>query len=169
MSDTAVYVGGIQVCSREASSPQLLLFCCQQKCSTNCKPFCLKYLLNATFLKKKSQYLIMLQNGSLYHNGGPPSLIFELVIWSSHALQRHVLHLHHTHTPVERPFFRDEPGKPVPERILLKQETVSGSGINWAICKSASRSRQITTPASHHSVFYRLDAFPATQPTASKH
>ena len=40
----------------------------------------------------------MLQNGSLYLNGGPPSLIFELVIWSSHALQRHVLHLHHTHT-----------------------------------------------------------------------
>ena len=28
--------------------------------------------------------------------------------------------------------------------ILLKQETVSGSGISWAICKSASRSRQIT-------------------------
>jgi len=31
--------------------------------------------------------------------------------------------------------------------ILLKQETVSGSGICWTICKSASRSRQITTPA----------------------
>ena len=28
--------------------------------------------------------------------------------------------------------------------ILLKQETVSGSGISWAICKSASRSRHIT-------------------------
>ena len=37
--------------------------------------------------------------------------------------------------------------------ILLKQETVSGSGINWAICKSDSRSRQITMPAPHHSVF----------------
>ena len=37
--------------------------------------------------------------------------------------------------------------------ILLKQETVSGSGISWAICKSAPRSRQITTPAPHHSVF----------------
>ena len=53
--------------------------------------------------------------------------------------------------------------------ILLKQETVSGSGISWAICKSARRSRQITTPAPHHSVFYRPDALPATQPTASKH
>jgi len=40
-----------------------------------------------------------------------------------------------------------------PVWILLKQETVSGSGINWAICKSASRSRQITMPAPHHSVF----------------
>ena len=53
--------------------------------------------------------------------------------------------------------------------ILLKQEIVSGSGISWAICKSAHRSRQITTPAPHHSVFYRPDALPAAQPTASKH
>ena len=53
--------------------------------------------------------------------------------------------------------------------ILLKQETVSGSGISCAICKSAPRSRQTTTPAPHHSVFYRPDALPATQPTASKH
>ena len=53
--------------------------------------------------------------------------------------------------------------------ILLKQETMSGSGICWAICKSAPRSRQITTPAPHHSVFYKPDALPAAQPTASKH
>ena len=52
---------------------------------------------------------------------------------------------------------------------LLKQETVSGSGISWAICKSAHRSRQITMPTPHHSVFYRPDALPAAQPTASKH
>ena len=37
--------------------------------------------------------------------------------------------------------------------ILLKQETVSGSGISWDICKSAPRCRQITTPAPHRSVF----------------
>jgi len=30
---------------------------------------------------------------------------------------------------------------------------VSGSGISWAFCKSALRSRQLTTPAPHHSVF----------------
>ena len=53
--------------------------------------------------------------------------------------------------------------------ILLKQETVSGSGISWVICKSAPCSRQITTPATDHSVFYRPDALPAAQPTASKH
>jgi len=53
--------------------------------------------------------------------------------------------------------------------ILLKQETVSGSGISWAVCKSAPRSRQITTPAPHHSDFYMPDTLPAAQPTASKH
>ena len=46
---------------------------------------------------------------------------------------------------------------------------MSGSGISWAICKSAPRSRQITMPAPHYSVFYRPDALPAAQPTASKH
>jgi len=51
---------------------------------------------------------------------------------------------------------------------LLEQETVSGSGISWAICKSAARLRQITMPASQHSVFYMPDALPAAQPTASK-
>jgi len=38
--------------------------------------------------------------------------------------------------------------------VSLKQETMSGSGISWAICKSAPRSSQITTPAPHHSVFF---------------
>jgi len=36
-------------------------------------------------------------------------------------------------------------------------------------CKSAPRSRQITTPAPHHSVFCRPGALPAAQQTASKH
>ena len=46
---------------------------------------------------------------------------------------------------------------------------MSGSGISWAICKSAPCSRQITTPAPQHSVFYRPDALPAAKPTVSKH
>jgi len=50
---------------------------------------------------------------------------------------------------------------------LLEQEVVIGNGISWAICKSAPW--HITMPASHHSVFYRLESLPATQPTASNH
>ena len=53
-------------------------------------------------------------------------------------------------------------GKPI--WILLKQETMSCSGISWAVCKSAPRSRQIAMPAPHHSFFYRPVAFPAAQP-----
>ena len=48
--------------------------------------------------------------------------------------------------------------------ILLKQETVSGNGISWAICKSAPRSRQTTTPVPHHSVFTgRIPFLPPNQ------
>ena len=50
--------------------------------------------------------------------------------------------------------------------ILLKQETVSGSGIIWTICKSAPRSRQITTPAPHHSSFLQAGC-PSCRPTNS--
>jgi len=61
-----------------------------------------------------------------------------------------------THTPVQWPFFRDYPGWAGTRKvkqiwILLKKKTVSGSGISWAICKSAPHSRLITTPAPHHS------------------
>ena len=78
-------------------------------------------------------------------------------------------HTHrHTH-PFSGPFSRTTRSagtrKVKPIWILLKQETVSGSGISWAICKSAPRARQITTPATHHSVLYRPDALPATQST----
>ena len=59
--------------------------------------------------------------------------------------------------------------KAKPIWILLKQETVGGSGISWAVCKSAPSFRPITMLAPHHSVFYRPDALPAAQPTASKH
>ena len=59
------------------------------------------------------------------------------------------------------------PGLPIkvkPIWILPKQETVSGSGISWAICKYAPHSRQITTPAPHHSVFTgRMPFLPPNQ------
>ena len=41
---------------------------------------------------------------------------------------------------------------------------MSGSGISWAICKSAPRSRQITTPAPNYSVFTgRMPFLPPNQ------
>jgi len=66
---------------------------------------------------------------------------------------------HYTHTHIHlTALFPGLPGwvstrKVTPIWIFVKQETASGSGISWAICKSAHRSRQITTPAPHHSVF----------------
>ena len=48
----------------------------------------------------------------------------------------------------------------------MKQETVRGIGISWAICKFAPRSRQITTPAPHHSVFLQARC-PSCHPTNS--
>ena len=80
-------------------------------------------------------------------------------------------HTHtHTHTRLTALF----PGRPwwagtrkvKPIWILLKQETVSGSSISWAICKSAPCSRQITTPAPHHSVFLQAGC-PSCRPTNS--
>ena len=60
---------------------------------------------------------------------------------------------HSTHTPTRlKALCPGLPGwagtrKVKPIWILLKQETLSGSGISWAVCKSAPRTRQITTPA----------------------
>ena len=91
---------------------------------------------------------------------------------SMHYTRTHARTHTHTHT-FNGPFSR-LPGwagtrKVKPNWIALEQETVSGSGISWAICKSAPRCRQITMPAPHHSVFYTQDALPASQPTVSKH
>jgi len=58
--------------------------------------------------------------------------------------------------------------KQVSQSGFTGEETVSGSGISWAIWKSAPRHRQITMPAPHH-CFYKPDALPATKPTVSKH
>jgi len=80
---------------------------------------------------------------------------FRPIVW--YGARFYVPHTHtHTH-PFNGPFSgttrvsQYQKGKPI--WILLKQETVSGSGsgISWAVCKSAPCSRQITTPAPHHS------------------
>jgi len=65
------------------------------------------------------------------------------------------------------------PGELVPEPIwILLITEARDSEWQWhqlghmQICTSP---RQITTPAPHQSVFYKPDALPAAQPTASKH
>jgi len=80
------------------------------------------------------------------------------------------IHTTHTHTHTDVRLTALCPGLPgwagtrkvAPIWILLKQETVSGSGISWS--KSASRSRQITTSAPHRSVFTgRMPFMPPNQ------
>ena len=85
------------------------------------------------------------------------------LFWRNTQTQTHT----HTHT---HPFDGPLSGATQVSRygktiwISLKQETVSGSGISWAICKSAARSRQITAPATHHSVFTgRMPFLPPNQ------
>ena len=56
--------------------------------------------------------------------------------------------------------------KEKPIWILLKQETVSGSGICWAICKFAPCSSQITMPVPYHSSFLQAGC-PSCRPTNS--
>ena len=94
--------------------------------------------------------------------------VIALPMISSLCSRQPITHTH-THT-FNGPFSgttqvsRYEKGKPI--WILLKQETVSGSGISWVICKSAPRSRQITMPAPHHSVFLQARC-PSCRPTNS--
>ena len=79
---------------------------------------------------------------------------------------------HHTHTHTRlTALFPGLPGwagtrKAKPNWILLKQETVSGSGFSWAICKSAPCSRQITMLSPHHSVFLQAGC-PSCRPANS--
>ena len=76
---------------------------------------------------------------------------FFLYIFTQQRIDANQYKHRHTHTSLTALF----PGLPrwastrkvKPVWILLKQETVGGSGNSWAVCKSAPRSRQITTPA----------------------
>ena len=90
------------------------------------------------------------------------------LLYSMHCARAHTRT--HTHTCLTA-LFPGLPGragtrKVKPIWILLKQETVSGSGISWATCKSVYQSREITTPAPHHSVFL-LAGCPSCHPTSS--
>ena len=76
----------------------------------------------------------------------------------------------HTHTPLTALF----PGQPrwastrkvKPIWILLEQETVSGSGISWAICKSAPCSRQI--PCQHPTTQFFTGRMPFLPPNQQR-
>ena len=77
--------------------------------------------------------------------------MFYKVVWQHMQGMVALLITTHTHTHQFNCAFPGLPGwvctrKAKPIWILLKQETLSGSGISWAICKSATRSRQTTTP-----------------------
>jgi len=106
------------------------------------------------------------------------NLIVIIIIFIYHTRTEHKiqkLNSVHTHTHTQPFTFVWDPRwagtrKVKPMWILLEQETVSGSGISWAICKSARRSRQITTPAPHHSIFTGRMSFlpPNQQPKALK-
>ena len=75
----------------------------------------------------------------------------------------------HTHTTVLRPFFRDHPGEPVPEEnfwtLWCKGRLTEAD--TPTIRLGATPSECPPPPSTH--VFYRPDALPANQPTASKH
>jgi len=78
-----------------------------------------------------------------------------------------VPHHHHTVT-VLRPFFRDHPGEPVPEEnfwtLWCKGRLTEADTLTIRL--GATPSGLTSTPPSP--IFYRPDALPATQPTASE-
>jgi len=78
----------------------------------------------------------------------------------------------YTHTPVNSPFSRTTwVGWYQKGKTNLDFTEARDGEWQWhqlghmQICTSL----QTTTPAPHHSVFYRPDALPAAQPTVSKH
>jgi len=103
-----------------------------------------------------------------------------LWLWKSphiHARHYHIFcrmptHTHartHTH-PFNGPFFRTtRVGRYQKSKTHLDFTEARDSEWQWHQLGHMQVCRQITTPTPHHSVFYRLDALPATQPTASKH
>ena len=98
-------------------------------------------------------------NNNRVENGGAGPSCSDSCPWASYTRTHARTHAH-THTHTFNGFFPGLPGsagtrKVKPMWILLKQETVSDSGISWAVCKSAPRSRQITTPAPHYSVCFQ--------------
>ena len=100
---------------------------------------------------------------SIYSQNDKNGMRFTLRLWINSINCLSTVHIceawswHYTYTRLTA-LFLGLPGwvgirKVNPIWILLEQEIVSGSGISWAMCKSASRSRQITMPVPHNSSF----------------
>ena len=95
------------------------------------------------------------------------NLLFLIVLVLIHRINCTNTHTHSRLTAL----FPGLPGragtrKAKPIWILLKQETVSGNAISWAICKSAPCSRQTTTPAPQPLCFLQAGC-PSCRPTNS--
>ena len=75
-------------------------------------------------------------------------------------------HTHQFNSPLSRTTRRVSRYQIGETNLDFTEARESGSGISWAICKSATRSRQITTPAPHHSVFLQAGC-PSCCPTNS--
>jgi len=91
---------------------------------------------------------------------GVPLYRTQLKVSSTVVQQLHYIHLFNGPFSGTTRVSRFQKGK----TNLFSTETVSGSGISWAVCKSAPCSRQITMPAPHHSVFTgRMPFLPPNQ------
>jgi len=77
----------------------------------------------------------------------------------------------HTHTTALWPFFRDHPGEPVPEEnfwpLWCKGRLTEADILT--IWLGATPSGLTSVHLHHPHIFYGPDAFPAAQPTVSKH
>jgi len=78
-----------------------------------------------------------------------------------------------TQAPIQQPFVRDYPGEPVPEgKTNLDLNEATDSEWQWhqlghmQVSTSLQTDNHASTP---QLCFYRPDALPAAQPTASKH
>jgi len=75
-----------------------------------------------------------------------------------------------TTTTVLRPFFRDHPGEPMPENFWTLRCKGKLTETDTPTIRLGATPAGLTRADLHHSpYFYRPDALPAAQPTASKH
>ena len=122
------------------------------------KCFLTVYSFHASYLIFCIILICILFLETLYTLNCPLPVPYLLLIWPYHKNMQVEFYLTISHATHTQPFNGSFPGLPrwagttkvKPIWILLKQATVSGSGISWAVCKSAPRSRQITMPAPHH-------------------